>query len=209
MTSIEELERRKVPKGEVTIVGVGRLGIRVALNLIQVHRGGAKVIRVIDGQKISEADIIHRLLGGEVGEYKVDLVYRLRGDKIVIPIREYITHENLDLISGDVVCITIAGGNTIPITASIIKRAWEINAMTISTAGVFGIDEKVKVMDVSQAKNNIVVEELRKHGITRNHKIVTTGKFIKDRDPITPYILDEIAKVMTIEILKFLRDRYD
>ena len=59
MTSIEELERLKVPRGEVTIVGLGRLGIRVAMNLIQVHRGGAKVVRVIDGQRSSEADIIH------------------------------------------------------------------------------------------------------------------------------------------------------
>jgi predicted ThiF/HesA family dinucleotide-utilizing enzyme len=208
MTSIEELERLKVPRGEVTIVGLGRLGIRVAMNLIQVHRGGAKVVRVIDGQRISEADIIHRLLGGKVGEYKVDLVYRLRGDKVVVPIREYITPSNLDLISGDVVCITIAGGNTIPITASIVKRAWEIGAMTISTAGVFGIDEEVRVMDVSEAKDNVVADELRSYGITKNHKIVTTGKFIRDKEPITPYVLDEIARVMTAEILRFLLEKY-
>ncbi len=208
MTGIAEFERLKTPKGEVTLVGLGRLGIRIGINLVQVHRGGPMTIKAIDGQKISEADVIHRLLGGKVDEYKVDLLYRLKGDKNVVPIRKYISNHNLDLISGDVVCITIAGGNTIPTTASIIKKAWEIGAKTISTAGVFGIDEEVKIMDVSKA-NNIVAEELKKHGITKNHKIVTTGKFVRDRDPITPYMLDEIAKIMTIEILRILRDRYD
>jgi predicted ThiF/HesA family dinucleotide-utilizing enzyme len=52
--NVEELERLKTPKGEVTLVGLGRLGIRVGINLVQVHRGGPKTIKAIDGQKISE-----------------------------------------------------------------------------------------------------------------------------------------------------------
>jgi predicted ThiF/HesA family dinucleotide-utilizing enzyme len=200
---VETLERMNTPRGEVTVVGVGRLGVRLALNLIQVHRWGVGFLRVIDGQKIEENDVIHRLLGGKVGEYKVDLVHRL-GGKRVIPIREYVTDDNLNVIRGDVVCITIAGGDTIPLTASIIKRAWEIGAKTISTAGVFGIDAKVEVMDVSEAEGNLVAERLKSFGITKDHKIVTTGKFIKDCEPITPYVLDEIARVMTVEVLRFL-----
>jgi len=74
---VETLERMNTPRGEVTVVGVGRLGVRLALNLIQVHRWGVGFLRVIDGQKIEENDVIHRLLGGKVGEYKVDLVHRL------------------------------------------------------------------------------------------------------------------------------------
>ena len=61
----------------VTLVGLGRLGLRIALDLIQVHRGGPKKITVIDGQKISAEDIIFRMNGGTIGEYKVDLLHQL------------------------------------------------------------------------------------------------------------------------------------
>lgn len=39
---IAELEKRKSPHGEVTLVGAGRLGFRTALNLMQIHRGTIK-----------------------------------------------------------------------------------------------------------------------------------------------------------------------
>ena len=56
---------------------------------------------------------------------------------------------------------------------------------------------------------NPAVEELRAQGITKDHLIVTTNKFIRDNEPITPYTLDEIAKVLTINALKQLRDKND
>jgi Predicted dinucleotide-utilizing enzyme of the ThiF/HesA family len=37
---ITEMENNKVAMGHVTLVGLGRLGIRTGLNLTQVHRGG-------------------------------------------------------------------------------------------------------------------------------------------------------------------------
>lgn len=204
---IEEIENNKVPEGHVTLVGLGRLGIRTGLNLTQVHRGGPRIITAIDSQKISEGDIIFKILGGKLGQYKVDLLSELRGIKEVIPIREDINLGNLGLIGGDVVCVEIAGGNTIPTTAAIIKKAHMIGATTISTAGVFGIgDEKIEVTDISHAdQNNPVAQELRKQGIVKNHTIITTGKFIRDSQPVTPYILDEIARKMTMEILKALK----
>ncbi len=205
---VRKLEEEKTPKGHVVLVGLGRLGIRTGINLVQTHMGGPRKITAIDGQRISKTDLIHQFLGGKIGEYKVDLLLRFGGNKKVVPIKKYITNKNLDLIKGDVVCIEIAGGNTIPTTAAIIKKAWSVGAFTISTAGVFGIgNEEISVMDISKADlDNPAVHELRKCGIDRNHKIITTGKFIKDNDPITPYVLDDIAKFMTREILKALRD---
>lgn len=208
--NIEEIENNKIPEGHVTLVGLGRLGIRTGLNLTQIHRGGPQKITAIDSQKISAGDIIFKILGGKPGEYKVDFLHELRGIKEVTPIREDINLENLDLISGDVVCVEIAGGNTIPTTAAIVKRAHELGAATISTAGVFGIgNDKIEVMDISQADyNNPVANELKAEGITENHTIITTGKFIRDVEPVTPYVLDEIAKLITIEIMKALQAKF-
>lgn len=206
---IEEIENNKVPEGHVTLVGLGRLGIRTGINLAQVHRGGPQKITAIDSQKISQGDLIFKMLGGKLGEYKVDLLQDLCGIKEVIPIRQDITPKNLDLIQGDVVCVEIAGGNTIPTTAAIIKRAREIGAGTISTAGVFGIgNEKIRVMDISKADpDNPVARELRAEGIEENHTLITTGKFIRDSEPVTPYVLDEIARIMTKTILEALESR--
>ncbi len=208
--SIGELENRKVPRGHVTLVGVGRLGLRIGLNLIQVHRGGPREISIFDGQKISNSDIIFKILGGNLGDYKVDFLKNIcthpESLRKVTAFKEDITRNNLDLIRGDVVSIQSAGGNTIPITAAIIKKAHEIGAKTISTAGVFGIgEEKIITMDISETDDsNPVAKELKAHGIEKNHKIVTTGRFIEDNIPITPYVLDEYSIVMTREILKLL-----
>lgn len=206
---IEEIENNKVPEGHVTLVGLGRLGIRTGLNLAQLHRGGPQKLTAIDSQKISQGDLIFKMFGGKLGEYKVDLLHDLCGIKEVIPIKQDITPKNLDLIQGDVVCVEIAGGNTIPTTAAIIKRAHEIGASTISTAGVFGIgNEKIRVMDISSADpDNPVADELRAEGIEENHTLITTGKFIRDSEPVTPYVLDEIARRMTMEILEVLELR--
>jgi len=205
---VRKLEEKKTPKGHVVLVGLGRLGIRTGINLVQTHMGGPRKITAIDGQRISKTDLIHQFLGGRIGEYKVDLLLRFSGNKKVVPIRENITEKNLDLIKGDVVCIEIAGGNTIPTTAAIIKKAWRVGTFTISTAGVFGIGyDDISVMDISKADlDNPAVYEFRRCGINKNHKIVTTGKFIRDEDPIAPYVLDDIAKFMTREILKALED---
>lgn len=37
----------------MTLIGLGRLGIRTGLNLTQIHRGGPQKITAIDSQKIS------------------------------------------------------------------------------------------------------------------------------------------------------------
>jgi predicted ThiF/HesA family dinucleotide-utilizing enzyme len=205
--NIEEIENNKVPEGHVTLVGLGRLGIRTGINLAQVHRGGPQKITAIDSQKISQGDLIFKLMGGKQGEYKVDLLHDLCGIKEVIPIRQDITPKNLNLIQGDVVCVEIAGGNTIPTTAAIVKKAHQLGASTISTAGVFGIgNEKIRVMDISRADpDNPVADELRAEGIEENHTLITTGKFIRDAEPVTPYVLDRIAQEMTMEILKALQ----
>lgn len=212
---IQKMEDNKTPKGRIDLIGCGRLGLRVGINLMQVHRGGPKVIGAFDGQKIDGGDVIFTLLGAENGQNKTDFVKKLctHDEKFreIKSFPEYISEDNLDLIEGDVVVIMVAGGNTIETASNIIKHAHKRGAKTIGTAGIFGFgDENIEVKDISEFDNtNPAVEELRAQGITKDHLIVTTNKFIRDNEPITPYTLDEIAKVLTINALKQLRDKND
>lgn len=210
---IQEMENKLIPKGSIDLVGFGRLGLRTGINLIQIHRGGPSKITVIDGQKISESDIIFLLKGAEVGTYKSDFLKEISTHptdfREVVSITEDISEDNIDLITGDVVVIEIAGGNTIPTAANIIKKAHENGSKTLGTAGIFGIgDEEIIVKDISEFDDsNPAIEELRKEGITENHMIVTTSTFIRDGIPITPYVLDDIANIITKEALKLLIEK--
>ena len=65
---IKKMEDRQVPQGRIDLIGCGRLGLRIGINLIQVHRGGPKVIGAFDGQKIDGGDVIFTLLGANPGE---------------------------------------------------------------------------------------------------------------------------------------------
>ena len=212
---IQKMEDNKTPKGRIDLIGCGRLGLRVGINLMQVHRGGPKVIGAFDGQKIDGGDVIFTMRGAENGQNKTDFVKKLctHDEKFreIKSFPEYISEDNLDLIEGDVVVIMVAGGNTIETASNIIKHAHKRGAKTIGTAGIFGFgDENIEVKDISEFDNtNPAVEELRAQGITKDHLIVTTNKFIRDNEPITPYTLDEIAKVLTINALKQLRDKND
>ncbi|ENN96790.1 hypothetical protein J422_00005 [Methanocaldococcus villosus KIN24-T80] len=197
---VEELEKKLVPRGEVSLIGCGRLGIRVAFDLLEVHRGGVKKLYVFDGAKIEENDIIHRKLGGLVGEYKVEFLKRFFGNRVEA-YNVNIGKDNLHLIKGDVTIICIAGGDTIPITREIIKYCWKKGIKTIGTNGVFGLEENIKVEDAYYCKGPAELLKLEREG----HIVVGTGKFIKDFEPITPYTLDEIAKKIVIECLRILR----
>lgn len=212
---IQKMEDKQVPHGRIDLVGCGRLGLRIAINLMQVHRGGPKVIGAFDGQTISGGDVIFTLLGAEIGQNKPDFIKQLcthdEEFRNIESYPEYITEDNLDLIKGDVVIIVIAGGNTIPTASKIIKHAHENGATTIGTAGIFGFgDENIEIKDISEYDDsNPAVEELRAHGITENHLVLTTHKLIRDNEPVTPYTLDEVAKTITINALKKLKDKYD
>ena len=212
---IQKMEDKQVPHGRIDLVGCGRLGLRIGINLIQVHRGGPKVIGAFDGQKIDGGDVIFTLLGADAGSYKPEFLKKLctheKDFREVLSYPEYITEENINLIKGDVVIIVIAGGDTIPIAAKIIKHAHEKGLKTISTAGIFGFgEENIEIKDISEFDStNPAVEELRNHGIKQNHLIITTNKLIRDNEPVTPYTLDEVAKTITINALKLLKDKYD
>ena len=212
---IQQMEDKQVPKGKIDLIGIGRLGLRIGINLIQVHRGGPKVIGAFDGQEISGGDVIFTLLGAEIGESKADFLKRLcthdEDFRKIESHSEYITEENIDLIDGDVVIIVIAGGNTISTASKIIKHAHKRGAKTIGTAGIFGFgNEDIEIKDISEYdNNNPAIEELRSQGITENHLILTTHKLIRDNEPVTPYTLDEVAKIITMNALKLLRDKND
>ncbi|WP_407421784.1 hypothetical protein [Methanobrevibacter sp.] len=212
---IQLMEDKQVPKGKIDLIGVGRLGLRIGINLMQVHRGGPKVIGAFDGQEISGGDVIFTLLGAEIGEAKPDFLKRLcTHDEDFRKIEsncQYITDDNIDLIDGDVVIIVIAGGNTISTASKIIKHAHERGAKTIGTAGIFGFgNEDIEIKDISEYDDsNPAIEELRAQGITENHLILTTHKLIRDNEPVTPYTLDEVANIITMNALKLLRDQND
>lgn len=209
--SLEEMEQRKAPSGEVTLVGLGRLGLRTALDLMQTHRGGPRKITAIDGQTVSPDDLIFRMLGAEVGSYKTDLLEKLAGpgySREIVGIPRYVSPETLDLAGGDVVCIAIAGGDTLPTTASIIRHAQSIGASTLSTMGVFGlVDADVGAVWIDEADpENPIARTLLEHGV-RNHLLVGTGKLIRDWEPVTPHVLDRVARLMSSEILRLLEMR--
>lgn len=212
---IQRLEDSKVPKRKIDLIGIGRLGLRIGINMIQVHRGGPKVIGAFDGQEISGGDVIFTMLGAEIGQAKTEFLKNLcthdEDFRRIESHNQYITKENIDLIDGDVVIIVIAGGNTISTATEIIKHAHKRGAKTIGTAGIFGFgDENIEIKDISEYDhNNPAVEELRAQGITENHLVLTTNKFIRDNEPITPYTLDEVAKIITMNALKILRDEND
>ncbi len=201
--NVEDLERMLIPKGEVSVIGCGRLGVRVIFDLLEVHRGGVEKVYVFDSAKIEENDIIHRKLGGKVGEYKVDFIKRFFKDRVE-SYKVNINEKNLNLIKGDVAIICIAGGDTIPTTKAIIEYCKSKGIKTIGTNGVFGIDEKIKVCDAKYAKGPAKFLNINEEG----HIVVGTEKFIKDFEPITPYTLDEIAKRMVIECLRILWKKY-
>lgn len=212
---IQKMEDKQVPHGRIDLIGCGRLGLRIGINLIQVHRGGPKIIGAFDGQKIDGGDVIFTMLGAKCGQNKPDFLKQLcthdENYRTVESYPEYISEENLDLIKGDVVIIVIAGGNTIPTAAKIIKHAQDRGSITIGTAGIFGFgNENIEIKDISEYNNsNPAVEELRAQGITENHLVLTTNKLIRDNEPVTPYTLDEVSKIITINALKLLKDKYD
>lgn len=213
--NIQKIEDSRVPQGRIDLIGCGRLGLRIGINLMQAHRGGPKIIGAFDGQDIDGGDVIFTLLGAETGTPKTEFLKKLcthnEDFRKVESHPEYITEENIDLVEGDVVIIVIAGGNTIPTAAKIIKHAQKRGAKTIGTAGIFGFgDENIEIKDISEFdNNNPAVEELRAQGITENHLVLTTNKLIRDREPVTPYTLDEVAKIITMNSLKILRDIND
>ncbi len=212
---IKKMEDKQVPHGRIDLIGCGRLGLRIGINLIQVHRGGPKIIGAFDGQEIDGGDVIFTMFGAEKGQNKPDFLKQLcthnESFRKIESHPEYIDENNLDLIEGDVVIIVIAGGNTIPTAAKIIKHAHERGAVTIGTAGIFGFgNENIEIKDISEYdESNPAVEELRAQGITKNHLVLTTNKLIRDNEPVTPYTLDEVAKIITMTALKELRDIHD
>ena len=74
---IKKMEDKQVPNGRIDLIGCGRLGLRIGINLIQVHRGGPKIIGAFDGQKIDGGDVIFTLLGAEEGKNKPDFLKKI------------------------------------------------------------------------------------------------------------------------------------
>ncbi len=208
---IAELERRKRPRGTVLLCGVGRLGFRVFLKLLETHRGGPETIVCVDGQEVEPDDVIHLRHGARVGENKAEFCARLgraHPDRDVVAVPEFVREETAEGLveewKPDAVVVTIAGGRTTPITARLARAGREVGATTISTGGVFGYGgEEVEVVRLREASGP-VAEELRELGAPDDHLLVTTGRYIRDPDPITPTVLDRVARRLVEVALRSL-----
>ncbi|MCS3901938.1 ThiF family adenylyltransferase [Methanococcus voltae] len=196
--NIQILEDNLKPKGTITVLGAGRLGVRVVMDLLEVHRGGFEKIQVFDGAKIDKNDIIHRKYGAKVGEYKSKFLEDFYPGKVEA-ISEHINATNIDKINGNIIVSVIAGGNTLKIRESVLNYALMNKKQFISTNGVFGIEKPVKV-EMSQEATGPV--EYMKN--MPNHIVIGTGGLIRDNEPITPYTLDKMSEliVKTSLILK-------
>lgn len=111
---IKALEDKLKPNGTVSIIGCGRLGIRIAMNILEVHRGGFEKLQIFDAAKIDQNDVVHRKHGAKIGEYKVNFLKEFFPERIEA-FFEDITEKNIEKITGEVVLIVFAGGDTLPI----------------------------------------------------------------------------------------------
>lgn len=198
---IKALEDKLKPKGTVSIIGCGRLGVRIALDLLEVHRGGFEKIQIFDAARIDQNDVVHRKHGAKLGEYKVNFLKEFFPEKIEA-FFEDINEENIEKITGDVVLIVFAGGDTLPIRKKIVEYCKNTKKVAIGTNGVFGFDPAIKIGDAKTEKGPVEFLKMESEG----HLVVGTGKFIKDMEPITPYTLDEMAKHLVIESLKIKKE---
>jgi len=194
---VKQLEDKLKPKGTVSVIGCGRLGVRIIMDLLEVHRGGFEKIQVFDAAKIDMNDVVHRKYGGKVGDYKVKLVKDFFEEKIDA-VFEDITEKNIEKISGDIVLIVFAGGETLNLRKKIVEYCKNTGKVSIGTNGVFGLYSEINVGDAKHESGPVEFLKMEDEG----HLVVGTGKFIKDMEPITPYNLDDISKYMVIEALK-------
>jgi predicted ThiF/HesA family dinucleotide-utilizing enzyme len=171
------------------------------MDILEVHRGGFKKIEVFDAAKIDMNDVIHRKYGGKVGEYKVSFIKDFFPEKIDA-VFEDISKENLEKISGNIVLVVFAGGDTLNLRKKIIEYCKTTKKICIGTNGVFGLNCNVKVGDAKYENGPVEFLKMEEEG----HLVVGTGKFIKDMEPITPYSLDKIAEKMVIEALKIKKE---
>jgi len=198
---IKVLEDKLKPKGTVSIIGCGRLGFRIVMDLLEVHRGGFEKIQIFDGARIDTNDIVHRKHGAKLGEYKVDFLKEFFPERIEA-FFEDINEKNIAKITGEVVLIVFAGGDTLPIRKKIVEYCKNTGRVAIGTNGVFGFNPVIKIGDAVSEKGPVEFLKME----TKGHMVVGTGKFIKDMEPITPYTLDEMAKRIVIESLKIKKE---
>lgn len=198
---IKALEDNLKPKGTVSIIGCGRLGIRIAMDLLEVHRGGFEKLQIFDAARIDQNDVVHRKHGAKLGEYKVNFLKEFFPERIEA-FFEDITEENIEKITGNVVLIVFAGGDTLPIRKKIVEYCKNTGKVAIGTNGVFGFNPIIKIGDAVSEKGPVEFLKME----TKGHLVIGTGKFIKDMEPITPYTLDEMAKRIVIESLKIKKE---
>ncbi|WP_456397431.1 hypothetical protein [Desulfurobacterium sp.] len=212
MDRVSEMEKRLVPYGKLVLLGAGRLGARVFKRIIMTHRGGFSRIAVIDGGTIEENDYYHILMGALPKENKASFLKR----RFLTPDTRYKDIEALPfdfsnqfdiLKKASVIISTIAGGDTIPIVATVGKFCVENEIPFITTNGVFGFgDEDVKVCIPLAAVTEGPALFLKDYDFPQNSFItafIGTGKLIKDELPISSVILDKIADAITAQALKF------
>ncbi len=214
MDRILELEKKLVPFGTLVLLGAGRLGGRFLNRILQVHRGGFAKVLVFDGGIVEENDYLHIQLGAKPGENKAlffEKTFSVSGYREVKGYSVDFSEKSFPLIKGaSVIVSTMAGGNTLPLVASVARFSLSAGIPLITTNGVFGFgDEDIYIFEGLNTVSCGPALFLKEMDIPEGDiTFVGTGKLIKDELPISPLILDRIADIIsTIALKKLYRRR--
>ncbi|WP_456426464.1 ThiF family adenylyltransferase [Desulfurobacterium sp.] len=217
MDRVTILEEKLVPYGKLVLLGAGRLGVRVFERLVMTHRGGFSKITVFDGGTIEENDYYHILKGALPKENKASFLKRrfLTPDTRYKEIEAFsfdFSESNIDCLEdASVVVSTIAGGDTIPLVATVGKFCIEKGIPFITTNGVFGFgDEEVGTFISLASVERGPALFLKEYDFPASSPLtafIGTGILIKDGLPISPIILDRVADAIAIQVLKFHQRR--
>lgn len=213
MDRILELEKKLVPFGTLVLLGAGRLGSRFLNRILQVHRGGFAKILIFDGGTVGENDYFHIQLGAKPGENKALLFERIFSVSGYREVKGYpldFSEKSFPFIRGaSVVVSTVAGGNTLPLIASVARFSLSLEIPFITTNGVFGFgDEDIYIFEGLSSVSCGPALFLKEMDIPDGDiTFVGTGKLIKDELPISPIILDRIADIISTIALKKLYRR--
>lgn len=205
----ERMERLR--KCKVVVVGLGGVGAYAAEMLA---RAGVGSLVILDSDVISPTNKNRQLLALEstMGRYKSDLMEQRLKDinpsLEVIPIREYLTEENVsELLSPFKPDYIVDAIDTLSPKISLIKYAVKNGIRLVSSMGAGAKSDatKVTIKDISKSYNcplaYILRKRLRKEGISKGFRVVFSEE-LPDTDAIVP--VEEQNKKSMVGTISYL-----
>jgi len=205
----ERMERLR--KCKILVVGLGGVGAYAAEMLA---RAGVGSLVILDSDVISPTNKNRQLLALEstMGRYKSDLMEQRLKDinpsLEVIPIREYLTEENVsELLSPFKPDYIVDAIDTLSPKISLIKYAVKNGIRLVSSMGAGAKSDatKVTIKDISKSYNcplaYILRKRLRKEGISKGFRVVFSEE-LPDTDAIVP--VEEQNKKSMVGTISYL-----